>query len=217
MYKNPWDPYEPPPAPKIAAAFQANGLEERIVIPALKAVIVAVPAGLLVGVLIAAFKIKIPAGWAMLITFLLAFLSVFLATSSRGQWLIERLTGADLNLDGFIGEPAPPLPAPESIRVELLQDGGHRGDFIDLPYPEKLPALAAGLLAGRSFNQTAWTGHGALFSRSQFDQVRETMIERGLLAWKNPEAKAQGVELTAAGRAVMRRIAHPTPQSEDNR
>jgi len=118
-----------------------------------------------------------------------------------------------LNLDGYIGKPepqqAPALPA--SIRVEVSRDEGRAVDFIDLPYPEKLPALAAGLLAGRQFAQTSWVGAGQLFSRSEFDQVRDTMIERGLAAWKNPEAKAQGVTLTAAGRAVMRRLANPSP------
>ena len=97
------------------------------------------------------------------------------------------------------------------MRVILEEDQGRHIEFIDLPHADRLPVLAAGLLAGRSFNQAAWTGAGGLFSRAEFDQLRDVLIERGLAAWKNPNARAQGVELTAAGRAVMRRLAERSP------
>ena len=209
-----WDEsneYEPR-ATKNGATYQADGLAERVVVPGLKALIVAIPAGLLAGLLIGALGLAVSAWYAMPITSLIVFLVVFWGSSQRGQWLIERLTGADLNFDGYIGAPQPlPAPQPQTVRVEVIQDQGQRGDFIDLPYPDRIPQLAAGLLQGRTFNQTAWTGHGAIFSRSEFDQVRDTLIQRGLAAWKNDNAKAQGVELTAAGRAVMRRLANPSP------
>ena len=212
MYPNPYrnDLYYEPPEIKTTAAYKADGLQERVTVPSLRAVIVAVPAGLLAGLLIGVFKIEVNVWYAIPITILITFLFVFWGSSQRGQWLIEKIAGADLNKDGFIGRPEPPAPA-ESVRIELIQDQGRKGDYIDLPYPDKLPALAAGLLAGRTFNQTAWTGRVGIFSRSEFDQVRDTLIERGLACWKNPEARAQGVELTGAGRAVMRRLAaHPT-------
>lgn len=139
----------------------------------------------------------------------------WLSYRGRWQWMLERITGADLNMDGFIGQPLPQqpqLPAP-SIRVELAQNDGRQVDFIDLPYPEKLPALAAGLQQGRTFALSTWTGNGALFSRAEFEQLRGELLRRGLAEWVNESAPAQGIKLTAAGRAVFRHLS-PTPRAE---
>lgn len=140
---------------------------------------------------------------------LLAFVYAF----KRLFYFVEIALGVDLNGDGFQGEPEPE-PEPRSVhemRVILEEDQGRHIEFIDLPHADRLPVLAAGLLAGRSFNQAAWTGAGGLFSRAEFDQLRDVLIERGLAAWKNPNSRAQGVELTAAWRAVMRRLAERSP------
>jgi len=199
---------ELPPAPKVG--FQTSGMEERIGIPALRAWIVAVPCGALAGLLIGAFGLKINLWYAIPIVSITVFLIIFWTSTQRGQALVERLTGTDLNGDGVIGsvpiqEPLPP------VRIELVEDQGKHTTYADLPFPDRLPSLAAGLLAGRQFAQSAWTGHLGIFSRAEFDQLRDEMVRRGLAAWKNESAKAQGCELTAAGRAVMRRLAPPFP------
>ena len=121
--------------------------------------------------------------------------------------MIERITGADLNGDGYIGYPNPEPVALPPLRVEVFEDEGRRAAFIDLPYPERLPKLAAGLAAGRQFAESTWTGRDGLFSRSEFGNLRGELIRRGLARWKNLDAPAQGVELTSPGKAVFQRLA----------
>ena len=124
---------------------------------------------------------------------------VLLGQTRRLLWAVERLTGRDLDGDGQAGEP-------QVIRVEVTN--GKQEVYLDLPgKPQALATLARGVLNGRSFAEDTWSGRGGLFSRSEFRQLRDTLIERGLAVWRNPNAKAQGVELTAAGRAVFRRLA----------
>lgn len=200
--------YLPPPP---VVTNHTDNLLNGVVVPGLQALITAILSGIVAGAVAAWLHLPY---WGIGFTAAaVAALASWLSYRARWAYVLESLLGVDLNRDGFIGAaPQQPVQAlPESVRVELIQDEGRRGDFIDLPYPEKLPQLAAGLTAGRSFNQTAWVGSHGIFSRSEFDEVRDTMIERGLAAWKNPEAKAQGVTLTAAGRAVMKRLSNRPP------
>ena len=89
----------------------------------------------------------------------------------------------------------------------LEKDNGRETDFIDLPAgPEQLRKLADGLLSGRQFALSAWSGAGAPFSRSEFERLRDELIKRGLARWRNANAQAQGAELTLPGRAVLRRF-----------
>jgi len=122
-------------------------------------------------------------------------------------WEIETVAGLDLNDDGIVGKPEEP------VRVEIQERQGRTLRFVDLPAkPDQIARLAAGVLGGRSFSEASWTGRGRPFSRRQFARLRDEMIRRGLAMWVRPRAHAQGVELTAAGRAVFRRLAdRPTP------
>lgn len=96
----------------------------------------------------------------------------------------------------------------ESVRIELVQDNGRNMQFFDLPASEQqLSMLADGLLRGTSFSEASWSGNGALFSRSQFRQIRNEWLKRGWLSWVNPQARAQGMMLTPAGKAVARHFA----------
>lgn len=124
----------------------------------------------------------------------------------RLAYALEDWAGADLNQDGAIGEPAPPV----VVRVELAEDKG-RMKIINLPASvDQLTALAAGLLSGATFAESTWTGAGQPFTRAEFAGLRAELIKRGLAAWNNPGTPARGVGLTAAGRAVMRQFANLT-------
>lgn len=125
---------------------------------------------------------------------------LLLGQTRRLLWALEKVTRLDLDGDRQVGQPSP------VVRVEVTN--GQREMYLDLPgRPEALATMALGVLNGRSLAEGTWSGRGGLFSRSEFRQIRDILIERGLAVWRNPEAKAQGVELTAAGRAVFRRLA----------
>lgn len=106
-------------------------------------------------------------------------------------------------------EPAPigeqePAPAPQIFRLEVKT--GSKLQFAEFEgiEPDKLKRLAEGILQGIPFAESAWTGAGRPFSRSQFHQVRDIFLARGWLRWKNPESVSQGMIPTAQGLAVMR-------------
>lgn len=124
------------------------------------------------------------------------------------RWLgltapLERLTGLDLDQDGYIGPPP-------TIRVEV-QNGRHT-TIAELPYADRLADFARGVLAGSPISERTWSGAGALFSQSEFRQVRDIFLARGWFRWSNPDAPQQGIELSPAGRAALRALAeHDTP------
>lgn len=135
--------------------------------------------------------------------------SVALVTDHRRLlWALEETVSLDPDRDGTVGEPLDP----EILRVELTRDNGRRMDYIDLPgTPDQLRSLAVGLLNGKGTSEAAWTGAGRPFSRSEYAALRAAMIERGLSSWANPDHHAQGWELTAAGRAILRKVAGDPP------
>lgn len=129
------------------------------------------------------------------------------------KWLrlvapIERLLNVDLNNDGTIG-----TPEPRHLKVELKHDKNHI-QFIDLPYAERLPDFFRSLENGAPLSESAWCGAGALFSKREFFQLRDALLKNGVIAWRNPDAPAQGLELTNPGKAVMRYVAH-SPIEDD--
>jgi hypothetical protein len=104
-------------------------------------------------------------------------------------------------------------PQQETLQIELLTRHPdkrikqiQRIDFdVD---PDRIIALAKGLLAGRPFSEAEWTGRGRLFSKSEFRALRTQLLDRNLLAWRNSAAPAQGVELTHEGRTLFEQLAH---------
>jgi hypothetical protein len=120
-------------------------------------------------------------------------------------WEIETRTGIDLDGDGKAGVPTTTrlevtIPATEqSGQQTLILDGLNAK-------PEQLRTWARGMLQGR-MAESEWYGKGRLFSKGQFYALRQEFIDRGLMAWINPDAHAQGTELTAVGRAVCRWLA----------
>ena len=143
---------------------------------------------------------------AALVGLVFAF-TEWLALKGRWAWRLERSLGLDLLPATKTDQNIPP----ETVRVEVVHPNGE--DWIDLPSPEKLPQLAEGLVNGRTFSQAVWTGGAGIFTRSEFEALRSALLARGLAVYRNPQAPAQGIVLTAAGRAVMRKLL----QDESNR
>lgn len=97
--------------------------------------------------------------------------------------------------------------APPVVQVELHEPDRGRWAYLELPgTPESLATMARGLLSGRPFSESEWTGARAPYSKAEFRSLRAQLLERGVVAWRDPDAPAQGCQLTAAGRAVFRSL-----------
>lgn len=219
MYGSGWENYdklEPiePVRATTAARFTVNSVTDGIIVPGLKSLILAVPAGLLAGLAIGAFGWQINAWYAIPGVGLVVFITVFWRSSAWWNNVLERMLGIDLNKDNTIAGVPIPQPVnvpPASIRVELIQDEGRKGDYIDLPYPERLPQLAETILGGRTFAQTTLVGTGKLYSRGEYDTLVAALINSGLARWKNPDHHNQGWEPSVAGKAVLKRFVKHSP------
>ena len=120
---------------------------------------------------------------------------------------LEYLLHVDLNQDGLIASQPEPVRT-ETVKLEVTSEGGKRTQFVDLPVSRaKIAEFASGLCYGQAFSENAWSGAGALFSRREFREVRDTMIDRNWVTWKNPEHPKQGLTLTSQGGAVMKFLA----------
>jgi len=105
----------------------------------------------------------------------------------------------------------PVLPEPErpptTVRLELAEltpsGGVQRMRLLDLPVDdERLRQFARAALDGHSLAVNRWAGR--TFSRSEFDTLADELTRAGLVT--APRGN-QPRRLTAAGRAVLRRIA----------
>ena len=129
-------------------------------------------------------------------------------------WKVERLTGKDFNGDGVVGEP-------ETLRIELSAVNEHGFQYmetLDIPgSASKFREFACGVLSGRAISIASWTGQGGLYSKREFVALRDELLKRGWLKWRNPHAPAQGVTLTRKGRSALERICQnpPTPSGTD--
>ena len=158
-------------------------------------------------------------GWALNFAHPLQPAAIVAALATVITWLAgyDRARRVSEIERGIIADP--PLPAEinpaRTIRVELRGDDGRKMDYVDLPASfDQLHTLAMGLQSGTPFAVSSWSGTGRPFSRSEFETLRAEMIARGLASWRNPHAPAQGAELSAAGRAVIKYLATTPPPAE---
>jgi len=176
-------------------------VESDVRVPLLQALVTASVAGLLatLGVALRGWHWTTPVVVAV-VTFALAWW--FLLLDHRKLLRrVETLVGADLDGDGQIGN---------EFRIEItekLSDGRTRMKFCEFPgRPRDVQRFALAALNGQL------TVHGNhRLSRRTFEQLRDEALARGLLAWVNPEARNQGVELTRVGRRVFERMLDLSP------
>ena len=181
-------------------------------LPAMQAVLVASAWALVAGLVVLALIVVVGCPWWAMPLVMLGLFAVIFATQLTATirerrdllWKREELERRDLDGDGMVGKPER-----TTLTVELVtrHQGGLQWQIIDFGVaPEKATALAKGIIAGQSFSEGAWTGNGALFSKAEFRALRGELLERGLLEWRNGSAPAQGVVLTAPGRAVFEKL-----------
>jgi len=123
---------------------------------------------------------------------------------------LEEMTGIDIDRDGYIG--APPQ---QTVRVEVVwvNESGKTLQMIWSDWPmsaEQVPLFARAILDGQT-TESEWSS-GRFLSRPQFCQMRGILMDAGWARWRNAEARNQGWELTAKGRALFTELAtlpHP--------
>ena len=118
---------------------------------------------------------------------------------------IETITGHDWNQDGFIGDP---IPENRVVTIEITNPDNNSLQYLQIPghLYDKLPMIAHLLTVGKPFSEGAMTGGGRPLTRSEFHQLRDLFFARGLARWRNEQHPTQGIELTAYGKGIMRRV-----------
>lgn len=75
-------------------------------------------------------------------------------------------------------------------------------------HPDALKAVARSVMAGHSFSEREMAGNGnPLRNRDEFNAIRDTLLERNLIHWNDPDEPRQGTSFTRAGLAVMHHLA----------
>src|SRR3972149_7342319 len=98
---------------------------------------------------------------------------------------------------------------PMTVRVIATDPSGAyaQGLFFDFTIdPLKLQSMAKLVLAGATFTYGSLSGPHRSMSRHEFEVTRDQFVAKGLAYWRS-EAHNQGVCLTLAGRAVIRKLA----------
>jgi hypothetical protein len=104
----------------------------------------------------------------------------------------------DLTGDHQIGRPA------RIIHAEVSRDGGRNITYADLPDEgAQLVQFLRAVLAGGDLSEARWTPARNGFSKSDYWSIISTLIRSGVLRWRNDDAHAQGVELTAEGPEIL--------------
>jgi hypothetical protein len=175
-----------------------------VVVPFLQAVIGGVFAGSIIAVIILAIPTLqaspwIPVGIGLSVS---GLTWAYLLTDHR-QLLreVEEWTRSDINGDGVIGEP-------ETVRLEVKvqrPEGGPQHLFSEIPVKrEAFDTWARSVTHGRSLAQSSWTGKRKPFSKPDYEDLLALLAKAHIVRWVNPEAHAQGRELTRMGREALK-------------
>jgi hypothetical protein len=120
-------------------------------------------------------------------------------------WWRSRVDGA-LTL---AKQPARLYSADTPLRVEVRQQQGRWVDWHDLQHinEEQLTKMAAGIiLEGKAFSGSCFGGRGKIFSRAEFEGVRDEFLRYGFARWASAHSRTRGCVLTAKGTALLRGV-----------
>ena len=193
----------------LAREEQLLSFSAAVGIPLAQSLITSLIAGVSTGLVTAVNEPENALFYASLATFSTLGLSWIRGVRRWENWVYaaERRTGRDINGDGKIGNPRQNAP-PETVRVEVIENDGRQMSFLDLPVSKpKLVALARHIMQGGKFSISALAGQGKSFSRPELEALRDELLKRGMLRWRNPAAPNQGVDFTRGGHAMLRTMA----------
>lgn len=122
---------------------------------------------------------------------------------------VEEVTGLDINQDNQVGPPKPPG---VDVSVKHEAPGHERYEFDTLPvskrsgYAGLISYARAITMMNESFAERPANEHGG-YSRAEWAELRDKFLYHNWSRWVNEQVPQQGVELTAYGLSIMRRIA----------
>jgi hypothetical protein len=171
-------------------------------------------------VVAALFPVAVPGWWvgewrewsfsAVLATVKAALLIALLVGLAAWGWLVYHSTELLWKREHMVSAPdapasIPTAPAACRIEVDLRSFNGHlRKAWLDIPVPaEAFATFARAALNGQPVAVSRWTGAGKPFSRSEFETLRDWLIELSLAEWLNTQHRDQGWRFTRAGRHVL--------------
>lgn len=99
-----------------------------------------------------------------------------------------------------------PQPEPQRrvIEVRVHSNSGRTTHIADLPDTPQVRSFARDVLNGGSFCER--DAQSAGISRNDWHEIRDAFLARGWAVWRDPDHPQQGIDMAAAGRAVMRSI-----------
>jgi hypothetical protein len=175
-----------------------------VVVPLLQATVTGLLLALVVGLTMLAvggFSARQILTWSAVVLAVVAF---FYWTRLIARWLhlvhsFERMTGVDLNRDGYVGDPGQ-----QHAVIYVVTNNGHqtRSDF---PVSfDKMKEVAAVLVEnGFRYSERELTGAKKPLTLKEFDDLRDELVLKNWVVWKNPEYPQQGVTFTADGQQAM--------------
>lgn len=185
--------------------------ESDVTVPVLQSLAVSLAYASLAGVLVASITLAFRLRWyypvvAGALTFTATVSWTMTKNVSLRQelwWGTEEIVHRDLGGDGTIGEPEPEM----LLRVEVVDDSSTH--FLDVPR-KKAVVFAKAVTDGQSgISEGKWKRFfGGI---DEFKAFRGQLLDSGLVRWKSPDAHAQGITLTLAGRQVLKRLANLSP------
>ena len=123
--------------------------------------------------------------------------------------LVERELHVDIDRDGEIGEPV------RTVKVHVTQGNTTRRS--ELPFADRLPEFASGLLQGKPLTYAVWVSNQSaykLFSAGEFRRLIEVMLDEGYIEQINPRDVSRGYKLSEVGIQVVPRLADTSPLSD---
>lgn len=182
--------------------FRKMELTADVLVPLTQAII----SGILTVIILALLVPFVP-GWGWGVPFIVGGLVVALVwawsmVKDRGLWVIEEITGIDIDRDGHTGKPQPA----KTIEIEIKEQGKLTG-LATLPgeYPY-LVAFCRWVSAGDSFSES--TAQECGYGVTNFRKLRDIFIKDRGAAWRNPEHPQQGLDLTDRGLQIIKGIAN---------
>lgn len=141
--------------------------------------------------------------------------TTWLLLLKRSLRMLEAVLDIDIDRDGSIGDPLPP----RIVIMDETDKGRTEGLILhDLPGGEaRFARLSAGVLNDVPLAERFWTGSAGPYSLSQFRELRDYLLLRGLLSWQSEQDHRQGLDVLPPGRALMRHYSQITNNSLPHR